>query len=218
VKTNAWFLARLLGRPEFRVGDVTTGFIAEHIDDLCEPPFPSGALLQYAADDLAFDASNMSAAFGSALFELTQTRFGFRLNAPPRRDVRLGVNGHVSEVEVGDDALWYDHTRTTVKDGPLTTYFEDGAAFVIGGDRAYGSAAGTAADGAILSPMPGRIIAVDVAEGETVTKGQKLVTLEAMKMEHSLVAPFDGTVETLAAAIGGQVSEGAVLAKITATA
>ncbi|WP_260599487.1 acetyl/propionyl/methylcrotonyl-CoA carboxylase subunit alpha [Sphingomonas endolithica] len=218
VKTNAWFLARLLGHPEFRVGDVTTGFIAEHIDDLCEPPLPSGALLQYAADDLAFDASNMSAAFGSALFELTQTRFGFRLNAPPRRDVRLSVNGHVSAVEVGDHALWYDHTRTTVKDGPLTTYFEDGAAFVIGGDRAYGSAAGTAADGAILSPMPGRIIAVDVTEGETVTKGQKLVTLEAMKMEHSLVAPFDGTVETLAAVIGGQVSEGAVLAKITATA
>ena len=77
-----------------------------------------------------------------------------------------------------------------------------------------GTAAGTAADGAILSPMPGRIIAVEVAAGEAVTKGQKLVTLEAMKMEHSLAAPFDGIVAELNAEIGGQVSEGAVLARI----
>ena len=56
---------------------------------------------------------------------------------------------------------------------------------------------GTAADGAILAPMPGRIIAVEVAAGDTVAKGQKLVTLEAMKMEHSLTAPFDGTVAEL---------------------
>ncbi|WP_443024476.1 acetyl-CoA carboxylase biotin carboxyl carrier protein subunit [Sphingomonas sp. Leaf357] len=62
--------------------------------------------------------------------------------------------------------------------------------------------------------MPGRIIAVEVAAGDTVTKGQKLVTLEAMKMEHSLVAPFDGTVAELNAVTGGQVSEGAVLIHI----
>ena len=47
-----------------------------------------------------------------------------------------------------------------------------------------------------------------------VTKGQKLVTLEAMKMEHSLVAPFDGTVAELNASAGGQVSEGTLLVKI----
>ncbi|MET0363780.1 MAG: biotin/lipoyl-containing protein, partial [Sphingobium sp.] len=80
--------------------------------------------------------------------------------------------------------------------------------------RAGGAGGADAADGAILSPMPGRIIAVAVAEGETVTKGQKLLTLEAMKMEHSLVAPFDGTIAELNASEGGQVSEGALLVKI----
>ena len=64
--------------------------------------------------------------------------------------------------------------------------------------------------------MPGRIIAVAVAAGDSVTKGQKLVTLEAMKMEHSLTAPFDGTVAELTAVEGGQVSEGAVLVRLTA--
>jgi 3-methylcrotonyl-CoA carboxylase alpha subunit len=66
--------------------------------------------------------------------------------------------------------------------------------------------------------MPGRIIAVEVAVGATVTKGQKLVTLEAMKMEHTLMAPFDGTVAELNASPGAQVSEGVQLARVEAEA
>ena len=46
-------------------------------------------------------------------------------------------------------------------------------------------------------PCPGKMIAVEVRQGDGVTKGQKLVTLEAMKMEHSLAAPFDGIVAEL---------------------
>jgi 3-methylcrotonyl-CoA carboxylase alpha subunit len=77
-----------------------------------------------------------------------------------------------------------------------------------------GSGLGAASDGAILSPMPGRIIAVDVAVGDTVSKGQKLVTLEAMKMEHSLTAPFDGVVMELNAETGAQVQVEALLVRI----
>ena len=45
--------------------------------------------------------------------------------------------------------------------------------------------------------MPGKVTAVEVAAGEKVDKGQRLLTLEAMKMEHALTAPFDGTVAEL---------------------
>jgi 3-methylcrotonyl-CoA carboxylase alpha subunit len=62
--------------------------------------------------------------------------------------------------------------------------------------------------------MPGKVTAVEVAAGETVTKGQRLLTLEAMKMEHSLTAPFDGQVAELSAAAGQQVREGQVLVKV----
>ena len=62
--------------------------------------------------------------------------------------------------------------------------------------------------------MPGKIIAVEVMQGQSVTKGQKLLTLEAMKMEHSLVAPFDGTVAELNAVAGAQVQVEALLARI----
>jgi 3-methylcrotonyl-CoA carboxylase alpha subunit len=62
--------------------------------------------------------------------------------------------------------------------------------------------------------MPGRVISVDVRQGDKVTKGQKLVTLEAMKMEHSMLAPFDGVVAELAADAGAQVTEGTMLVKV----
>jgi 3-methylcrotonyl-CoA carboxylase alpha subunit len=64
--------------------------------------------------------------------------------------------------------------------------------------------------------MPGRVIAVEVADGERVAKGARLATLEAMKMEHGLVAPFDGTVADLAVAPGDQVTEGTRLVRIVA--
>jgi 3-methylcrotonyl-CoA carboxylase alpha subunit len=62
--------------------------------------------------------------------------------------------------------------------------------------------------------LGGLIIAVVGALGETVAGGQRLLTLEAMKMEHSLTAPFDGTVAELPAIAGAQVQVEALLARI----
>ncbi|HMO68085.1 MAG TPA: HlyD family efflux transporter periplasmic adaptor subunit, partial [Novosphingobium sp.] len=76
------------------------------------------------------------------------------------------------------------------------------------------SHAGVASTRAILAPMPGKIIAVEVVAGQSVTHGQKLLTLEAMKMEHTLVAPFDGVVAELNAEPGAQVQVEALLARI----
>lgn len=64
--------------------------------------------------------------------------------------------------------------------------------------------------------MPGRVIGVDVAKGQAVHKGQKLLTLEAMKMEHTLVAPFDGAVALLNARPDAQIEVEALLARIKA--
>ena len=66
--------------------------------------------------------------------------------------------------------------------------------------------------------MPGKVIAVDVAEGQAVTAGQRLLVLEAMKMEHALTAPFDGVVEGLTVTAGGQVQVEAGLACVVPVA
>jgi 3-methylcrotonyl-CoA carboxylase alpha subunit len=64
--------------------------------------------------------------------------------------------------------------------------------------------------------MPGKVTAVEVKKGDKVEKGQRLLTLEAMKMEHALTAPFDGTVAELKAKPGAQVTEGQMLVKVEA--
>jgi len=95
-----------------------------------------------------------------------------------------------------------------------TIVFEDGLAFAFSDEAAVADAAHAAGDNQIRSPMPGKIVQAPVAEGETVTKGQVLVVLEAMKMEHALTAPADGVLAELKVKLGDQVSEGVVLARL----
>ena len=63
--------------------------------------------------------------------------------------------------------------------------------------------------GLVRSPMHGKVVAILVAPGDPVVKGQRLAVVEAMKMEHALVAPADGSVEEVRAEPGQQVAEGA---------
>ena len=67
------------------------------------------------------------------------------------------------------------------------------------------------AGGVIKAPMPGKVLAVNIKPGDSVTKGQALVVLEAMKMEHALVAPRDGVIADVSVQTGGQVGEGDML-------
>ena len=60
----------------------------------------------------------------------------------------------------------------------------------------------------MTAPMPGTIIDIDVNVGDAVTKGQKLLVLEAMKMENEIVAPQDGTVSEVCVAAGALVNAG----------
>jgi 3-methylcrotonyl-CoA carboxylase alpha subunit len=84
----------------------------------------------------------------------------------------------------------------------------------VGDDRIDSRIGAQASDGMVIAPMPGRLIAVPVKAGDVVIKGQTLAILEAMKMEYTLSAPFDGTVQELTARTGALVAEGTVLMQI----
>ena len=105
----------------------------------------------------------------------------------------------------------------TLRPGVVTVVEADGQAteFALTSRGSVGAAAGS---GAITAPMPGRVTSVEISAGDRVEKGQRLLTLEAMKMEHALTAPFDGTIAELNAAAGAQVSEGQLLVKVEADA
>ena len=169
-------------------------------------------MLQNAAEQLLFgnDAKQKAVALAGSDTAL----LGFRLNAPRRSTVRLLVNGAATDVDYDLATLDEPTAPSGVVDHDAVIFFGDGAAFETRPFRASGAAGGGEGDGAIISPMPGKIIAVDVRQGDVVAKGAKLVTLEAMKMEHSLTATFDGIVAELNAVEGGQVTEGTLLARI----
>jgi 3-methylcrotonyl-CoA carboxylase alpha subunit len=73
------------------------------------------------------------------------------------------------------------------------------------------------ASNTLKAPMPGRIHALLVGEGELVVRGQALLSLEAMKMEHTLRAPHAGRVAALQARLGEQVEEGRTLLVLAAS-
>jgi 3-methylcrotonyl-CoA carboxylase alpha subunit len=75
--------------------------------------------------------------------------------------------------------------------------------------------AGATELGSLLTPLPGTIVAVHVSSGQHVAKGAALITVEAMKMEHTLTAPYDGVVARIAFALAERVQAGAVLVELT---
>lgn len=192
LKTNAGFLVKALEHPDFVAARLDTGLIAREGDALMPSHHPDADALADAA--AALTQGGMLA--------------GFRLNAPVRAEAPFLLDGEM--VTIGFDPRGGE--GDPVHEDVLIA--QAGQVWRLAPWRASGGAGGSASDGAILSPMPGRIISVSVAAGDAVVKGQKLLTLEAMKMEHSLIAPFDGTVAELNASEGGQVSEGVLLAKI----
>jgi 3-methylcrotonyl-CoA carboxylase alpha subunit len=203
LRTNATFLHALLVNPDFMRGRVHTGFIEQHQDDVIYEVDPPQWILDQVAVELIAPARHNIAPTG------------FRLNGHECHSVRM-MDRDREYVGATDGLITYDQRAYPILDVSGEAVFAtlQGATWRFAASATRGNVAGTAADGAILSPMPGRIIAVDVAAGDTVTKGQKLVTLEAMKMEHSLTAPFDGTIAELNAEIGGQVQEGVVLVRL----
>ena len=212
VRTNAGFLARCLAEPDFLAGEVDTSFIGERLEALATPPAPSQTALAAAALGRLAGEEPSPSDPNSPWRALT----GFRLNAAPAQTVRLYRDGEAVEAPIPQDGLGAD--VLLAQDGRIVVFeageayaFEAVAPQALGGEGASG-------DGAITSPMPGKVVAVSVEAGQSVSRGQTLVTLEAMKMEHALAAPFDGVVETLSVAAGDQVSEGLVMVRLAPAA
>jgi acetyl-CoA carboxylase biotin carboxylase subunit len=207
VKTNAAFLVRCLETPDFIVGSVDTGLIGRELEALTAQAEPSPEALATAG--WAFrEAVERRAGHVTPWVDLK----GFRLNAPAVETTRLFHGDRAVEVEMPLEPSRFIHVESEEE----VVVFEGGEAFVFRDHPPAADASGSAGDGSIRAPMPGKVTQISVKAGDAVTKGQPLLTLEAMKMEHALTAPFDGVVAELSAELGAQVSEGTVLAKLTA--
>ena len=208
VRTNAGFLVRCLEDPDFRRGEIDTGFIAARQERLTEAAAPSARVLSAAAQGLLSQTPAKASEPEGPWDMLT----GFRLNAPRRSHLRLYRDSQAVEAPLDDGPLSAD---VLIDAAGAIVVFEAGEAYAFSGTPPQSvTGDGPAGDGAVIAPMPGKVVAVAVKTGDAVTRGQTLVTLEAMKMEHALAAAFDGVVESLSVTAGDQVSEGAVLARL----
>jgi 3-methylcrotonyl-CoA carboxylase alpha subunit len=98
------------------------------------------------------------------------------------------------------------------RDGDVFHVFTGGAHYALAYNDPMAHAGETEAEGGRLTaPMPGKVVAVLAEKGKDVKKGDALVIMEAMKMEHTISAPHDGVVEDVLYAVGDQVADGAPL-------
>ena len=197
VRANAYFLAAQLD----------TDFINARLDALIAKPSPTVSPAAVAA--LA-RAESWAPGEAAAPWASEGGAIGFRLNGPAARTTTAFVDGLPVVAEIDFEA----GGPVALGEPGEAVLFEGGAAFSLTLRPKAGAHAGDVSDGSVRSPMPGKIVAIAVAPGASVTKGAALVTLEAMKMEHALIAPFDGKVADVAVALGDQVSEGVMLVRL----
>jgi len=236
--TNLRFLADAAAHPEFVAGQATTAFIGSNFppERLRAAEADSRALAVAAA--LWFDASAYRGAQfgfrsnGPARWPLVLGAHGDRVNA---HVTVLGADrfrvecpaGAVHDIALlGRDAA---HHRLAI-DGlhmQATAVFAagrlhlalDGQTLSVE-DLTYAAPKrdDDAGESSVLAPMNGRLLALLVSAGDTVVKGQRVAVLEAMKMEHQLLARRDGVVERIGAAVGEQLATRALVVKLTEAA
>jgi len=228
-RSNAGFLARLCGARGFRDGDFDTGFIDSHLDELGAAPQPR---------DQAAVAAGVAALLGREQARLAVNDIpapdapaspwdatdAFQLSPPRRLSVRALADGDSVTAELTYPAGGPVVTVDGVAAAPGAVTVDDGdAVYVLSGGRQTrvalrdlaADAAGDAGGGGLVrAPMHGKVIAILVEKGAPVRRGQRLAIIEAMKMEHTLVAPADGVVADIAVTAGAQVADGAKIMAI----
>lgn len=221
VKTNGGFLGNCLRDDDFQAARLSTGLIAEKADTL----IPAGAPKRDAALAARAFLEREPVANSNDPWAVKD---GFRANADTKIRIRLEYEGDTLDValsaapvkgrtlsaRLGEDTFILDGMATSgriVTEAESVIVFSDGRASRFSLPRPDAAADGADAGGLVKAPMPGKVLSLNVAEGDTVTKGQKLLVLEAMKMEHALAAPRDGVIASVSIAAGDQVGEGDAL-------
>ena len=237
VTTNRALLISVLGDEEFRQGGIATNFLDQRRAELAfgDP---------LAGDIDAVLAALWCATRRTAVDALWEDTRGWRLAAPPssawsfgERTVRLewrapehyvarlgtqdyalriaARGAQALEVEVGGQMR---RVRIVEADQQLHL-FRDGQAVQLRLSRTEDALAvsAVAEQGSLLTPLPGTVVAVHVKSGQEVVRGAPLVTVEAMKMEHTLTAPSAGVVSSIAFGVGERVPAGAVLVELAPT-
>jgi 3-methylcrotonyl-CoA carboxylase alpha subunit len=229
-RVNTPFLRALVTHPRFREAKFDTGFIDAHLAELIAAD--PAEVSQAAADGVLFlleqerrRAVQRGAADAPASWPSPWAADdGFSLGAPRRLSFDVVVDGAArqavatwgpdgAQVSVDGAVARHNDRIVEITDGVIVAARRQHA---IAFKRADASGGAPVGEDAVRAPMNGKVIAVLVAPGEAVKLGARVAVMEAMKMEHSLAAPRDGTVAAVAA-VGAQVVEGDPVVRLAPT-
>ncbi|MEC9088872.1 MAG: biotin carboxylase N-terminal domain-containing protein [Actinomycetota bacterium] len=240
VVTNRDFLVATLRHEEFLAGNTTTDFISrveisgQRVPSDCELEDASIAvalvsqqLNRNSATSLAFMPSGFrNSSMPSQQMLLLNDDREVQVNYRPRRDGSFEVSIGDSEETKTARLISLDGDRFEIQ---LDDVRAAGHAVKFGNRWYVDIPAGSLnfveksrfpepdsadVEGGLTAPMPGKILAINISEGDSVETGQLLVLMEAMKMEHQIVAAFDGSVSEVRVAVGDQVDNGELLVVI----
>ncbi|MGA8987251.1 acetyl/propionyl/methylcrotonyl-CoA carboxylase subunit alpha [Aeromicrobium sp.] len=235
VTTNTDLLLAILADEEFAAARVHTALLDQRLSAWTAPRQDDRAVRKSA---LAAAVAEASSATASATV-LSRIPTAFR-NVPsqPRTRTYVVSTGSIGEVTVSYSAGLVQHdlenvtvssaspSRVVLEDGGLTETYDItiGNGWVdVDGPRGaidftpipdFVDPADVVAEGSLLAPMPAAVVSVAVQDGQQVDRGDVIVVLEAMKMQHTITAPTDGVVTQLSVVAGTQVESGTVLAII----
>jgi len=238
VATNIAFLKRLVESRPFSSAELDTGLIERH-DEILFPPNlqATRSALGLATAALLLSEQAAGNAQPEEPWALTS---GWRLNSVLQRTLTFTAGTVVHSitivylrngwlVDIGGApvplaVIDRDNSHVTIRLGDLTVrgtvvcdadtshVFIDGAHFVLHRHNlSTHREEEESGNGRLTAPMPGKIASVLVGKGDTVERGAPLLVMEAMKMEYTILAPADGTVEDLLYEVGDQVMEGVLL-------
>ncbi|MCK9918630.1 acetyl-CoA carboxylase biotin carboxylase subunit [Microbacteriaceae bacterium K1510] len=227
-RTNAGFLAALARADDFRQGAFDTSFIDSHMEALGAVPHgldhaaaARGAQELLRRERARFAVSGRAASPWDAgdAFQLSGAR---TLSLPVIAEGET-VTAHViyepdgPRVTVGEEAPAVDAVTIMAEDAVYVLRAGRQTKVTLR-DHVLDEGADQGGGGLVRAPMHGKVLAVLVEKGATVTRGQRVAIIEAMKMEHTLTAPIDGIVTDVSAERDAQVAEGAKILVIEAQA
>ncbi|MZR61659.1 biotin carboxylase N-terminal domain-containing protein [Alcanivorax sp. DP30] len=230
---NAPFLLRVLADDAFEQAELDTRLL-EHRPQLMEPSKTDPALLAIAASRILATRNPADSSPWQRLAGWRAAGQHFQMSLLQVDDQCLSVREEDGRVSVGEQSHslictldeasfslhWGHHGlqgRFHIIDADSLLLFVDGQAHCIARNPSRDSAQ-QGAQGGFVAPMSGTIVALHVEPGSTVAAGDAVITLEAMKMEHTLRATEIGTVHDFHVAAGDSVSEGTLLVEFEATA
>ena len=238
LSTNVQFLRYVVRSPSFAKANLDTALIQREEAALFKQE-PVGLAMAAAAavakqllDERALAGSDpFSRRDGWRSHGVVQRRFEFEFHGEPAKAVLTYGHDGALRLALGDVAgpLLFSETAQGIEiqfagqrmtaavyaQGELDHVFTaKGATQILSIDLLAHAGEAQAEGGRLTAPMPGKVVSFAVKAGDKVSKGQPLAVMEAMKMEHTIAEPADGTVQELLYAPGDQVSEGAELLKI----